>query len=171
MSSVDTNASKNMTKKEIFLNNLKGEFTSSIPVWMMRQAGRYMPEYQKLRQKYSFEKICKTPEIAAEVTCQPMEKFDFDAAIIFSDILYIIEPFGFSLVYDPGPKIEPHVTDPSMASKFAPYDPSEYLGFVAEGIAEVKRRLGPDYPMIGFCGAPFTIFLLSVRCDGRQGLS
>ena len=147
-----------MTKKDIFLDNLKGECTSTIPVWMMRQAGRYMAEYQNLREKYTFEKICKTPDIAAEVTCQPMEKFDFDAAIIFSDILYIVEPFGFKLTYDPGPKIEPHLTGPSMASKFVPYDPADYLGYVGEGIVEVKRRLGPDYPMIGFCGAPFTIF-------------
>jgi uroporphyrinogen decarboxylase len=135
----------------------------------MRQAGRYMAEYRRVRERHSFEEICKTPRIAAEVTASPVQVFDLDAAIIFSDILFLIEPFGFGLSYKPGPEIRPYLEEPDQADRFKPYDPSERLSFVAEAISESRKLLGTDIPIIGFSGAPFTIFSFLCGVKGARG--
>ncbi len=158
-----------MNKSELFIANLEGKLTSKIPVWLMRQAGRYMAEYRKVRARHSFEEICKTPSIAAEVTADPVRIFDLDAAIIFSDILFIIEPFGFDLSYEPGPEIRPNLEESGQAGQFIPFDPSKRLSFVAEAIVEARRRIGPEIPMIGFSGAPFTIFSFLCGVKGARG--
>jgi uroporphyrinogen decarboxylase len=160
--------SDQMTKKQLFLANLRGEYTKRVPIWMMRQAGRYMREYREMRERHSFEDICKTPELAAEVTAQPIEAFGPDAAIIFSDILFIVEPLGFSLAYEPGPVITPLLSHPNQITQFEIYDPKEKLAFVGEAIIMAKKRLGDDLPMIGFCGGPFTVFCFLCGAKGNR---
>jgi uroporphyrinogen decarboxylase len=162
------NAGDQMTKKQLFLANLRGEYTTRVPVWMMRQAGRYMREYREIRARHSFEEICKTPQLAAEVTAQPIEAFGPDAAIIFSDILFIVEPLGFNLAYEPGPVITPLLSHPNQITQFEIYDPKERLAFVGEAIIEAKKRLGDDLPMIGFCGGPFTVFCFLCGAKGAR---
>jgi uroporphyrinogen decarboxylase len=157
-----------MTRRELFLANLRGEYTTRTPVWLMRQAGRYMKEYREIREKYSFEKICKTPKIAADVTMQPIKAFGPDAAIIFSDILFVVESFGFDLSYKPAPVITPLLESPDQVSNFVSYDVRDRLSFVSEAIVECRRRLGVDYPLIGFCGAPFTVFCFLCGVRGMK---
>ncbi len=160
-----------MTKRELFLANARGEWTERTPIWIMRQAGRYMEEYRKMREKYSFEKICQTPDLAAEVTFQPIEKFGFDAAIIFSDILFILEPFGIDLKYDPSPKLSPLLESPKQVSLYKDYDPAEKLGFVAEAIRLTREKIGNDVALLGFCGAPFTLFCYLCGSTGYIGIN
>ena len=124
----------------------------------MRQAGRYLPEYRKIRESHSFEHVAKTAQLAAEVTVQPIENFDLDAAIIFSDILFILEPLGIKLSFDPGPRLSTLLTKPEQARAFRKYEASEELAFVGEAISETRRRLGEEIALLGFCGGPFTVF-------------
>jgi uroporphyrinogen decarboxylase len=147
-----------MTKKELFMANVRGEYTDHTPIWIMRQAGRYLPEYREFKKNYSFEQLCRTPRAAAEVTAQPIEILDLDAAIIFSDILLILEPLGINLRFDPGPIISPHLEKPEQIASYSAFDPADKLQFVGDAIAETRKRLGDDIPILGFCGAPFTVF-------------
>jgi uroporphyrinogen decarboxylase len=125
----------------------------------MRQAGRYMPEYRELRQRYSLLTLCKTPELAAQVTLQPIQRFHFDAAIIFADILLPIEPMGLHLEFakGEGPVIENPVSSAADADALKQFDPIENLHFVSEAIQSVVTELGNRTPLIGFAGAPFTL--------------
>ncbi len=159
-----------MTKRELFLANARGEWTEKTPVWLMRQAGRYMADYRRIRQDRSFEGICRTPHLAAEVTLQPLRAFDFDAAIIFSDILFILEPLGISLKYDPGPVLEPYLESPDQASKYRAFDAAGQLEFVGRALVETRRQLGPDVALLGFSGAPFTLFCYLCGTRGHFGL-
>ena len=129
------------------------------PIWLMRQAGRYMPEYRELRQQYSLLTICKTPELATQVTLQPIQKFHFDAAIIFADILLPIEPMGLHLEFakGEGPVIEDSISSAADADALRSFDVAEKLGFVLEAIQMVVRELSDRVPLIGFAGAPFTL--------------
>lgn len=147
-----------MTKRELFLANAYGQYTERTPIWIMRQAGRYLPEYRRVREEYSFEEICKTPKLAAEVTMQPVDIFGFDAAIIFSDILFVLEPLGFDLRYEPGPILSPLLEKPEQIKKLKSYEPETHLSFVAEALVETRKRLADDTALLGFCGAPFTLF-------------
>ena len=125
----------------------------------MRQAGRYMAEYRALREKHSLLTLCKTPELAAQVTLQPIQRFQFDAAIIFADILLPIEPMGLQLEFakGEGPVIHNPVTIPEDVSRLEIFHPQEKLRFVAEAIQIVTRELDGKTPLIGFAGAPFTL--------------
>ena len=126
------------------------------PVWLMRQAGRYLPEYRALRQKHSFLTLCHDPELAAEVTLLPIKRFEFDAAILFSDILVIPEAFGMGLHFDDniGPVIDRPIQDRQGLASL-PKTFGDKLNFVKEAIAEVKRQYSG--PLLGFSGAPFTL--------------
>ncbi len=155
-----------MTKKELFLANANGEYTTRTPIWIMRQAGRYLPGYRAVRERISFEELCRSPKTVAEVTAEPITRFDLDAAIIFSDILLILEPLGVDLRYDPGPVITPILENPQQVESYTSFDPAEKLRFVGDAIVETKKRLGPDLPLLGFCGAPFTVF--SYLCNTRE---
>lgn len=139
-----------------FLKACKGERTSYTPVWLMRQAGRYLPEYQKIRQKVDFLTLCKTPELAAEVTLQPVEILGVDAAILFSDILIPIEPLGFDLEFSErlGPVIHNPFRSKENLSGIREFQP-DTLSFVRETIKLLKESL--KVPLIGFSGAPFTL--------------
>ena len=124
-------------KKRIIMNrkfmNLLSCKPQSTPIWFMRQAGRYHSHYQNLRKKYSFEDLCKTPELAAEVACGPMVDFDYDVSILFSDILFPLELFGLQLSYKPGPTFQNYLTDSSWNLNINDNDIEEKLGFQTEG--------------------------------------
>jgi uroporphyrinogen decarboxylase len=125
----------------------------------MRQAGRYMAEYRKLRESYSLLEICRTPDLATEVTLQPVRRIEVDAAILFSDLLLPLEPMGipFDFVKGEGPAIETPLRDEADLDRVRRFEPREALGHVLEAIRQIKRELGAAIPLIGFAGAPFTL--------------
>jgi len=134
--------------------------TAYTPVWLMRQAGRYLPEYNETRRRAgSFLALCKTPSLAAEVTLQPLERFPLDAAILFSDILTIPDAMGLGLYFaeGEGPRFERPLRDETSIAKLAAPDPSESLRYVTDAIGEVRRSLGGKVPLIGFSGSPYTL--------------
>ena len=133
--------------------------TPFTPVWLMRQAGRYMPEYRALRARHSFLELCKTPQAAAEVTLQPVERLGVDAAILFADILLIVEPLGVGLEFakGEGPVIHRPVRGATDVARLAAIDVPGALGFVFETVRLVRRALPSGVPLIGFAGAPFTV--------------
>ncbi len=136
----------------------RGRAVERTPVWFMRQAGRYMPEYRRIRAKHPILEICKRPELAAEVTLQPVEALDVDAAIIFADLLLPIEPMGLTLefVEGEGPAIGNPVRSSSDIDRLQTRNGQD-LGYVGEAIAKVKKELDGRIPTIGFAGAPFTL--------------
>jgi uroporphyrinogen decarboxylase len=142
-----------------FLLAARREPAPYTPVWLMRQAGRYMPEYRALRARHAFLELCKTPEAAAEVTLQPVARLGVDAAILFADILLIVEPLGVGLEFakGEGPVIHRPVRSEADAARLAPIDVPSALGFVFETVRLVKRTLPGHVPLIGFAGAPFTV--------------
>ena len=129
------------------------------PVWFMRQAGRYMAEYRAIREDHSLLEICRTPDLAAEVTLQPVRRIEVDAAILFSDLLLPLEPMGlpFDFVKGEGPHIERPIEGPADIDKLKLFEPREALAHVLETIEVVKEELNSRVPLIGFAGAPFTL--------------
>ncbi len=125
----------------------------------MRQAGRYMSEYRALRERYSLLDICRTPDLATEVTLQPVRRIDVDAAILFSDLLLPLAPMGipFDFVKGEGPAIEQPLRTEADLARVCPFEPREHLGYVLDAIRQIKRALGGKVPLIGFAGAPFTL--------------
>ena len=143
---------------ERFLKACRREPVDCTPVWFMRQAGRYMAEYRALRAKHSILELCKTPELAAQVTLQPIDRFPLDAAIIFADILLPLEPMGLSLEFaaGEGPVIHNPVRNQADVERLNVIDGGE-LDYVAEAIRQARRALNGRVPLIGFAGAPFTL--------------
>ena len=143
---------------ERFLKACRREPVDCTPVWFMRQAGRYLAEYRGLRAKHSILELCKTPELAAQVTLQPIECFPLDAAIIFADILLPLEPMGLSLEFaeGEGPVIHNPVRDHAAVERLNVIDGGE-LDYVADAIRQARRALNGRVPLIGFAGAPFTL--------------
>jgi uroporphyrinogen decarboxylase len=129
------------------------------PVWFMRQAGRYMSEYRALRERHSLLELCRTPELAAEVTLQPIKRLEVDAAILFSDLLLPLEPMGFHLdfIRGEGPAIDNPLQDKADIDRVHAFDPRERLAYVLEAIKLVRTELAGRVPLIGFAGAPFTL--------------
>ncbi len=129
------------------------------PVWLMRQAGRYLEEYRNVRAKNKFLDICNIPELACEVTLQPIRRFGFDASILFSDILVPLVPMGANLTFGEGegPKIDPPIRSVDDIRKLKKIEPRESLDFVLEAIRMIRRELPDDVALIGFTGAPFTL--------------
>src|SRR5213083_770917 len=142
-----------------FLLACRRQPTSVTPIWLMRQAGRYMPEYRAIRARHGFLELCKNPEAAAEVTLQPVERLGVDAAILFADILLIVEPLGVGLEFGvgEGPIIRRPVRSPDDVARLQPIDVDSALGFVFETVRKVTRALDGRVPLIGFAGAPFTV--------------
>ena len=145
-------------KNERFLKACRREPVDCTPVWFMRQAGRYMAEYRALRAKHSILDLCKTPELAAQVTLQPIDRFPLDAAIIFADILLPLEPMGLSLAFaeGEGPVIHNPVRNQADVERLKVIDGGE-LDYVADAIRQARRALNGRVPLIGFAGAPFTL--------------
>ncbi len=148
----------NRAMNDRFLRACRREPTDVTPVWFMRQAGRYMPEYRELRKKYTLLEICKTPELALEVTLQPL-KLGMDAAILFADILLPLEPMGapFEFAKGEGPVIHEPVRDRAGIEKLRVFEPEEGLPHVLQAIRLIRRELDGKTPLIGFAGAPFTM--------------
>jgi len=158
------------TSAKPFLRALAGETLARPPVWLMRQAGRYLPEYRALRAKAgSFLDLCYTPELAAEVTLQPIRRYGFDAAILFSDILVVPHALGQALDYveGEGPKLEP-VTDAAGIARLSAGRLHEVLGPVYETVGRVKAQLPPETALIGFAGAPWTVATYMVEGGGSK---
>lgn len=141
-----------------FLKACRREPVDCTPVWFMRQAGRYMVEYRRLREKHSILELCKTPELAAQVTLQPIDRFALDAAIIFADILLPLEPMGLSLEFaeGEGPIIHNPVRDRAAVDRLKVIDDTE-LQYVMDAISLTRKMLAGRVPLIGFAGAPFTL--------------
>lgn len=141
-----------------FLKACRREPVDCTPVWFMRQAGRYMVEYRRLREKHSILELCKTPELAAQVTLQPIDRFALDAAIIFADILLPLEPMGLSLEFaeGEGPIIHNPVRDRAAVDRLKVIDGTE-LQYVMDAISLTRKMLAGRVPLIGFAGAPFTL--------------
>ncbi|HEX6719104.1 MAG TPA: uroporphyrinogen decarboxylase [Pyrinomonadaceae bacterium] len=129
------------------------------PIWLMRQAGRYMREYREVRAKNTFLELCKNPSLAAEVTVTAVERLGVDAAIIFADILLILEPMGIELefAHGEGPVIHNPIRNPKDVDRLREVEDVGALEFVYEAIRQTRSALKPDIPLIGFCGAPFTL--------------
>ena len=135
------------------------EPTPVTPVWLMRQAGRYLPEYRALRERHGFLELCKTPAAAAEVTLQPLRRFPVDAAILFADILLILEPLdvGLEFARGEGPVVHRPVRSEADVARLKPIDVESSVGSVFETVRLVRRELSPSVALIGFAGAPFTV--------------
>jgi uroporphyrinogen decarboxylase len=129
------------------------------PVWFMRQAGRYMAEYRALRERHSLLEICRVPDLATEVTLQPVRRIDVDAAILFSDLLLPLEPMGlpFDFVKGEGPQIERPIGGPEDIDRLRVFEPRDALAHVLTAIRQIQQELGGAVPLIGFAGAPFTL--------------
>lgn len=152
-----------------FLKACRREPVDCTPVWFMRQAGRYMAEYRALRAKHSILDMCKTPELAAEVTLQPINRFPLDAAIIFADILLPLEPMGLQLEFarGEGPVIHNPIRDRAAVDRLKVGEGDE-LDYVADAIRLVRRALDGKVPLIGFAGAPFTLASYAIEGGGSR---
>jgi uroporphyrinogen decarboxylase len=155
---------------DLFLRACRRQPTERTPIWLMRQAGRYMPEYRAIRQKHGFLQMVKTPELAAEITLQPVRAFGVDAAIIFADILPVLEGMGLRLTYEQGegPIIHNPIKTQGDVTALAMGDPRECVGYTLDAIRLVKRELGNSLPVIGFSGAPFTLAAYAIEGGGSK---
>ncbi|MDX1904802.1 MAG: uroporphyrinogen decarboxylase family protein, partial [Thermonemataceae bacterium] len=163
-----------MLQNDILLRAARGEQVERIPVWLMRQAGRILPEYRAVREKFSsFVEFVKNPEAAAEVTIQPVDILGVDAAIIFSDILVIPEAMGlaYEMIEKRGPFFPNTIQNQEDIQKLKIANPEEDLGYVLKAIQLTKQGLAGRVPLIGFAGAPFTIFCYMVEGSGSKTFS
>lgn len=159
-----------MLKNDLLLRALRGEEVQRPPVWMMRQAGRYLPEFIALRDKYDFFTRCQTPELASEITVQPIRRFPLDAAILFSDILVVPQAMGmnFQMVNGVGPWLENPIRTAQDVKNVIVPDVNETLDYVFEAIKLTKKELNNEIPLIGFAGSPWTILCYAVEGKGSK---
>lgn len=157
-------------KNDLLLKALSGEPAERPPVWMMRQAGRYLPEYMKLRERYSFFERCQTPELACEITLQPVDIIGVDAAILFSDILVVPQAMGLEvqLIENKGPFLPDPVRTQADLQRLSIPDVHEKLQYVPDAIQLIKKELNGRVPLIGFAGAPWTILCYMVQGKGSK---
>ncbi len=159
-----------MLQNDLLLKVLRGEKAERTPVWMMRQAGRYLPEYMVLREKYGFFERCQTPELACEITIQPVNIIGVDAAILFSDILVVPQAMGLEvqLVESKGPYLPDPIKTQKDLTRVRVPDVQETLGYVFDAIKLIKKELNNRVPLIGFAGAPWTILCYMVQGKGSK---
>jgi len=159
-----------MLKNDLILRALRGDHTERTPVWMMRQAGRYLPDYMKLKEKYSFFERCQTPELAAEITIQPVDQVGVDAAIIFSDILVVPQAMGMEvqMLEGKGPVLPDPIKRYADLDKLIRPDVNETLGYVFDALRLTKNELNGRVPLIGFAGAPWTFLSYMVQGKGSK---
>ncbi len=161
-------------KNDTFLRALMRQPTDYTPVWMMRQAGRYLPEYNQTRARAGdFLSLCKNPELATEVTLQPLARFPLDAAILFSDILTIPDAMGLGLYFSQGegPKFERPLREEWEIRDLTAPNPHEHLGYVIDAVKEIRRALDGSVPLIGFSGSPFTLACYMIEGQGGTDFS
>ncbi len=160
-----------MLQNDTFLKALLRQPTAYTPLWIMRQAGRYLPEYNATRTRAgSFLDLCKNPDLATEVTLQPLARYPLDAAILFSDILTIPDAMGLGLYFaeGEGPKLERPLRDEWEVRNLSAPDPTEHLRYVLDAVAQIRRALGGAVPLIGFSGSPFTLACYMVEGGGSE---
>ena len=150
------------TYNKKFHNALNKEEQKVPPIWLMRQAGRYHKHYRTLKEKYSFEQLCKEPELACEVTLGPIAEFDFDAAILFSDILFPLDYLGMGLKFKPGPIFERNLNS-KMISEFNIDEFENFMEFQSKSLNLIRNELPNDKSLIGFTGGPFTLYHFAIR--------
>lgn len=154
--------------QDLFLRACRGERGSRPPVWLMRQAGRYLPEYREVRKKIDFLTLCRTPELAAQVTIQPIDRLGVDAAILFSDILVPAPAMGLNLDFNPGPVVDPPVRSAEQVARLVVPEIEAEVPFVYETIRILRRELAGRVPLIGFAAAPFTLASYLVEGEGSR---
>ncbi|HZP02124.1 MAG TPA: uroporphyrinogen decarboxylase [Terriglobia bacterium] len=165
---ITTDAAWNTSR---FMKACRREPVDSTPVWLMRQAGRYMKEYRELRARVPFLELCKSPDLVAAVTVTAAKKLGVDAAIIFADLLLIVEPLGFQLAYGKGegPVIRPPLREPRHIDRLREVDPKDSLAYFYEGIRRTRAELDPHIPLLGFAGCPFTLASYLIEgCGSRN---
>lgn len=158
-------------KNDRFLRALWREPVDVTPVWMMRQAGRYLPEYRATREQAGdFMNLCKTPELACEVTLQPLRRYAFDAAILFSDILTIPDALGLGLYFasGEGPRFKQTINSPDAVDKLPDVDIADALSYVTDAVALIRRELNGSVPLIGFSGSPWTLATYMIEGGGSK---
>lgn len=161
-------------RNDTFLRALMRQPTEYTPVWMMRQAGRYLPEYNQTRARAGdFLSLCKNPDLATEVTLQPLARFPLDAAILFSDILTIPDAMGLGLYFaqGEGPKFERPLREEWEIRALTAPDPYEHLGYVIDAVRQIRHALDNSVPLIGFSGSPFTLACYMVEGEGGTDFS
>lgn len=159
-----------MIQNDLFLKALKGETVERPPVWMMRQAGRYLPDFMKLKEKYDFFTRCRTPELATEITVMPIDQVGTDAAILFSDILVVPQAMNIEVEMKTGvgPWLPNPIRDRKALDQVVVPDVYEELGYVYDAIKMTKQELNNRVPLIGFAGSPWTIFCYCVQGQGSK---
>jgi uroporphyrinogen decarboxylase len=161
-----------VNRKELFLRACRGEAVSRVPVWMMRQAGRYLPEYREIRARHAFLEVCKTPDLAAEVSLQPFRRLGVDAVIVFSDILIPAEAMGLQLeIGDAGPNLPNPVRSQADVDRLKIFDPEAETGFLPKAVRRIVKSVGPDVPVLGFAGAPWTLACYMVEGKTNEGFA
>ncbi len=161
-----------LTRKELFLRACRSEPVPRLPVWMMRQAGRYLPEYREIRARHSFLDVCKTPDLALEVSVQPFRRLGVDAIIIFSDILIPAEAMGLPLeLEDKGPNLPEPVRSAADVKKLNIFDPEVETGFLMEALRRTVKYVGPDVPVLGFAASPWTLACYMVEGRTKEGFA
>lgn len=158
-------------KNDRILKAARGELPDKLPVWIMRQAGRYLPEFREIRKEHSFFEICQTPSLACEVTLMPIRRFDLDAAIIFSDILVIPQALGMEVIMGPGGPSMPDPLTIETLSKLKEEGAVDRLKYVGQAISLTRHKLEGKVPLFGFSGAPWTLMGYMIEGGGSKTLS
>src|SRR5579864_3954341 len=165
-----TQTSEPVNRKALFLRACRCEPVERVPVWIMRQAGRYLPEYRAVKAKHNFLEVCRTPELAIEVSLQPFRILGVDAVIVFSDILIPAGAMGLPFeLTDKGPVIEYPLRTAAQICELSNFDPERETRFLMEAIRGLVRELGPAVPVLGFAAAPWTLACYMVEGHGKDG--
>ena len=162
-----------MIQNDLFLRALKGETVERPPVWMMRQAGRYLPDFMKLKERYDFFTRCRTPELVTEITLMPINQIGVDAAIIFSDILVVLQAMNIEVEMREGigPFLPNPIKDKESLNQVILPDVHEHLGYVFDAVKLTKKELNNRVPLIGFAGAPWTLFCYALQGQGSKNFN
>ena len=152
---------------QLFQNAINQVPQNCPPIWFMRQAGRYHSHYQELKKKYTFEQLCKTPELAAETALGPIRDFDFDASIYFNDILFPLEALGFNLEYSPGPVMSPALSKDFLKELKPIEEAISFLSFQKDAVKATRELIPSNKSLIGFIGGPWTLFTYALECSHK----
>ena len=155
-------------ENDTFLRACRREPVERTPVWIMRQAGRYLPEYRELKERYDFLTLSRTADLLAQVTLQPLKRFPLDAAIVFADIMTPLHSIGLEIDFSPGPVVSNPVRSAADVAALLTPDPQEIALFLAEGLAAIAQELPSHQALIGFAGAPFTLLCYVVEGGGSK---
>ena len=154
--------------ERLLLRAIRGDTVERRPLWIMRQAGRYLPEYRELRRSYAFKQVAQSPELAAKVTLMPMARFPLDAAIVFADIMSPLPALGVEFDFDPGPVVENPIRDRAGVEALTPPDPARLGPEVMAALRQTRDALPAETALLGFCGAPWTLAAYLVEGRGRK---